>query len=166
MAVLHRGGGQSLIPMSWTGRAIAVVLLVLVVIAGCDDSGPLRDLRAMPEATLYYPDSKVVREIATPQINSPDGKSGAAFGHLLGANATRDEVLAFYDRELQARGWRTTAPGTGTNELKVAAWTNDKAIFRLGINLPESLTQDVRAALAGYSIEYDARVIQIYPPPT
>ena len=164
MALLHRRG-ESLNRVSRAGRAIVFALLALALIA-CDDAGPLRDLRAMPEATLYYPNSKVIREIATPQINSPDGKSGAAYGHLVGANATPDELLAFYTDQLAAKGWQTSAPGTGTTELKVATWTNGKAIFRLGINQPASLTTDMQQALTGYSIEYDARVIQIYPPPS
>lgn len=166
MAVLHRGGIQLKHQRAVVASIglLGLALGVAFVAASCEDSGPLKDLRAMPAAAIQYPGSKVVQEVATPRVDSPDGKDGAAFGHLVGVNATPDEVLGFFDRELTSRGWRTSTPGTGTNELKVATWTNGSTTFRLAINLPESMTQAMQQALAGYSLEYDARLIEIWPP--
>jgi hypothetical protein len=144
---------------------VAIVLLAVIGMS-CTDARPIASLRAMSEGTMYYPDSKVVKEVATPQVDSPDGKSGASFGHLMGANASPEEIVAFYDRELRARGWRPIDAVTGTGSLSQAAWTNGQADFTLFVSRPERLTRDIQQALEGYSVEYDARVEQIYPPPS
>jgi hypothetical protein len=47
-----------------------------------------------------------------------------------------------------------------------AAWTNGTANFTLSVNAPNELTPDIQQALEGYSVEYDARVEQIYPSPS
>jgi hypothetical protein len=144
---------------------VAIVLLAVIGMS-CTDARPIASLRAMSEGTLYYPGSKVAKEVATPQTDSPDGDSGASFGHLMGANASPEEIVTFYDRELRARGWRPIDAATGTGALTQAAWTNGQADFTLFINRPERSTPDIQQALVGYSIEYDARVEQIYPPPS
>ena len=144
---------------------MAIVVLAVIGMS-CTDARPIASLRALSEATLYYPDSKVVKEVATPQTDSPDGDSGASFGHLLGANASPEEIVRFYDQALRSSGWRPIDGVTANGHLMRAAWTNGTADFTRSVNAPKELTLDIQQALVGYSIEYDARVEQIYPPPS
>jgi hypothetical protein len=144
---------------------MAVIFLAVIGIA-CTDARPIASLRAMSEATLYYPGSKAVKDVATPQTDSPDGDSGASFGHLLGANASPEEIVGFYDQALRSSGWRSIDGVTANGHLMRAAWTNGTADFTLSVNAPKELTPDIQQALEGYSVEYDARVEQIYPPPS
>ena len=120
----------------------------------------------MPEASIVFPGSISVREVSTPQTDSPDGKSGATYGHMFGANAGVDEIVTWFDAELMRRGWGQIPPGSTNNSLAVVLWTNGDAQFRIAVNSPAALTQELQAKLKGYSIEIDARVQQIYPAPS
>ena len=145
---------------------LAALGLVVAILAACSDSRPTESLRAMPEAAIVFPGSVSVKEVATPQVDSPDGKSGATYGHMFGANAGVDEVVAWFDAELMRRGWGQISPGSTNNSLAVVLWTNGDAQFRIAVNSPADLTPDLQAKLKGYSIEIDARVQQIYPAPS
>src|SRR5882672_10013464 len=151
--MLHRTGRQP-DPRRWLRKAVAIVVLAVIGMS-CTDARPIASLRALSEATLYYPDSKVVKEVATPQTDSPDGDSGASFGHLLGANASPEEIVRFYDQALRSSGWRAIDGVTANGHQMQAAWTNGTADFTLSVNAPKELTLDIQQALVGYSIEYD-----------
>ena len=156
--------GRSLV----AGRSvrIAAVVLLALVCAGCfNDYGPIGPLKQMPEATLYYPGAKVVDETSSPRNSGPDGQHGASYGHNLAVNATPDEILAFYDRELKARGWTRGNPIGGT-DLADASWRKPGFSFSLVIesaNLP-GLPSDLQQAHSGYNLSVSVTVFEDWPP--
>jgi len=145
-------------------RAIAVLVLLASATAACSDYGPIASLQAMPEASLYAPGSKVVREFTTPQSNSFDGGSDASVGHNLATTASGADVIAFYDRRLRADGWTPIDPVRGSNDMDTTGWQKGGVYFIVAIAYPEALPADLRAA--GYTTWYVAELQQIYPAPS
>lgn len=85
------------------------------------------DLQKLPEERLFYPGAVLLGSGGNNYEWGIWGSNGATSGHTLGANASKDEVLAFYDRELTARGWqKLPGVGVGSAELAVWAWRKDK----------------------------------------
>ena len=165
MAILQRNGAALGRSRARGASAIALfALLVSLTAAACSDYGPIASLQAMPEASLYAPGSKVVREFTTPQTYSPDGSSGASVGHNLATTASGAAIIAFYDRRLRANGWTPSDPVRGSNDLEDAGWQKGGAYFRVAIDYPEALSSDLRAE--GYTTGYVAVVQQIYPAPS
>jgi hypothetical protein len=148
---------------------IAAAVLLALACASCifDDYGPIGPLRQMPEATLYYPGAKVVDEVSQPRISGPDGPQGASYGHNLAVNATPDEVVAFYDRELKTRGWtRTTSIGLG-RDVADAVWRKPGHSFVLGIaSLADisRLPSDLQQAYSGYQFSVSVSLQEDWPP--
>lgn len=145
--------------------AVVALLFVLVMtVSGCDDSGPIARLRAMPEAGLYAPGSKVVREFTTPRTYSPDGSSGASVGHNIVTTLDGSHVIAFYDQALRGDGWVPFDPTRGSNDAAIAGWTKDDLFFIVQVDEPDSLSPDAKAH--GYITGYRAVVQQPYDAPT
>jgi hypothetical protein len=141
------------------------LLLLCVVVAGCfDDYEPTDALRKMPEATLYYPGSKVVDEVANPRNSGPDGQHGASFGHDLAVNATPDEVIAYYDRELTSLGW-SRGNGVGGNDLLDASWNKPGFAFVVVVfsaKIP-GLPSDLQRQYSGYGLSVSVSLQEDWP---
>jgi hypothetical protein len=90
--------------------AVAVALLV----TGCRHGDALAALRRMPEASLRYPGATAV--VVTSQTPGPPPEGGRAeAGPVLHVReearaASEQEVVAFFDGELERRGWHRDAP--------------------------------------------------------
>jgi hypothetical protein len=141
-------------------RLAALVVLCLVS-SGCfNDSGPIGPLRQLPEATLYYPGAKVIDEVASPRNNGPDGKGPASYGHFLAVNATPDEIIAFYDRELKARGWTKSAKSLSIVDLSEGLWTKPGVYMEVSTRRPP----DGDSAYAGFDLAVDATIFEDWPP--
>jgi GrpB-like predicted nucleotidyltransferase (UPF0157 family) len=69
------------------------------------------DLAGHPEATLFYPGSKLVSTVRSDQSSDPGNPTSgpAKIDTLLSVAAAPDTVTSWYDRELAARGWRAVA---------------------------------------------------------
>jgi hypothetical protein len=161
----HRNRHQRSIAVGRSVRIAAAVLLALVC-AGCfDDYGPIGPLKQMPEATLYYPGSKVVDEVSNPRNSGPDGQHPASYGHNLAVNATPDEVIAFYDRELKARGW-TRGNAIGGPGLADASWRKPGFSFVVTIfpAEPPGLPSDLQQAYSGYNLSVSVNLQEDWPP--
>ncbi len=164
----HRNRHQRSLAVGRLARIAAVVLLGLVSTGCLDDYGPIGPLKQMAEATLYYPGAKVVDEVSQPRISGPDGQQGASYGHNLAVNATPDEVVAFYDRELKARGWTKGNASVIGSDLADAVWSKPGYSFSLGIASaePSGLPPDLQQAYSGYSLSVSVRVQEDWPRPS
>lgn len=154
----HGNGQERVLGMGRLVRLAALVVLCLVS-SGClsDDIGPLRRL---PEATLYYPGAKVVYENAHGRNIGPDGQGPASYGHFLAVNATPDEVIAFYDRELKARGWTKSAKSLSIVDLSEGLWTKPGLYMSVDTQHPP----DGDPAYVGYDLAVDATIYEDWPP--
>jgi hypothetical protein len=91
-----------------------------------------------------------------------DGPLPAEAWRVLGAAASSQDIQAFYERELAARGWvidtHTTSGLRVLEELKTTAWSKDGVIFRFGIRDPDYWGADPDL-FARYQCIYDAALI-------
>ncbi len=132
--------------MRRAGLAIAVAL-VGALLGGCTWATPTpagpgqAQLAALPEAALLYPGAAVLEQggrDARPE-GGTDRPIPAVVGATLGAQATPAEIVAFYDRELLARGWArfTSPPIASALEIRTAGWGRGGLSFRLGVYRPK-----------------------------
>ena len=146
---------------------IAAAVLLCLFCAACvfDDYGPIEALRKMPEASLYYPGSKVVDEVSNPRTSGPDGQHGASYGHNVAVNGSPDDVVAFYDRELTARGW-TRGTGIGASGLADASWRKPGFSFVVVIFAAQmpGLPSDMAQAYSGYDLSVSLSLHERWPP--
>ncbi|HEV2927390.1 MAG TPA: hypothetical protein VGW74_01755, partial [Propionibacteriaceae bacterium] len=87
-------------------RRAALLVALVSVLAACSDDRPLRYLQSQPEDTLAYPGAELT---CTSGVDSEVGLSStepARSEHCYTADATEDEVVAWYAAELASRGWR------------------------------------------------------------
>jgi hypothetical protein len=154
-------GQERVIGMGRLVRLAAAMLLCLVC-SGClfDDSGPIGPLRQLPEATLYYPGAKVIEEVSAPRNVGPDGQGPASYGHNLAVNATPDEVIAFYDRELKSRGWAKSTESLPIVDLGDGLWTKPGIYMECWTKEPPAGQQDY----SGYNLAVYVRIFEDWPP--
>jgi hypothetical protein len=156
----HGDGQERILGMGRLVRLAALVVLCLVS-SGCfNDSGPIGPLRQLPEATLYYPGAKVILEVSVPRNNGPDGKGPASYGHNLAVNATPDEVIAFYDRELVARGWAKSNRSLMIVDLSEGLWTKPGVYMSVYTRHP----LDGDPGYSGYDLAAYATIYEDWPP--
>jgi hypothetical protein len=105
---------------------------------GREDPAPLRRVQAMPELELVYPGSD--------QQETGEGLGRRTSDHNVqpayvvrryDTEATPADVLAFFDRELTARGWTAQGPVSKRGER---TWVRDDAEFSLHAYDPEGRT--------------------------
>ena len=96
-------------------------------------SGGYEQLKAEPEADLLFPGSERLSDGGYDASMTIDGTQPAAFWLIAGSNARVDEVLAWYEGELDDRGWRPQATSFSTTEIDAFDWVKDEVHFRLGI---------------------------------
>ncbi|HEX7612646.1 MAG TPA: hypothetical protein VF371_07705, partial [Candidatus Limnocylindrales bacterium] len=104
--------------------------------------------------------AKVIYENAQPRNNGPDGQEGASYGHNLAVNATPDEVIAFYDRELKARGWTKSAKSLSIVDLSEGLWTKPGLYMSVYTRNPP----DGDPAYAGYDLAVYPDIFEDWPP--
>ncbi len=113
---------------------LVAVLAVLVTVAGCDlFSAPTADkgarLKAMPEATMSYPDSAKLSE-GSAQENDP--WAPADYQRILGTQASLQDVDAYFASSLASSGWTSTYCISGNLEITCYRWTKSDVELRLG----------------------------------
>ena len=149
-------------------RGLALALVVALLVGGCGstDASPLASLRAMEEASLAYPGSTQLGELALDQqTGSITGPQSAMLGYQLGTDASEADVEAFYEAELARRGWtiaRSDAAITvgipGSTESSARAWEKGETFFRLSFRRRDDQGRLDSATLARYPTIYEIRL--------
>lgn len=138
------GEGLSLPSLSRSAVARLAFAAVLVVIAvGFVSTAVTRithadrdRLNQRSEASLYYPGSVLLESGG----NESGVSHSAQIQRTLGTQASIDDVVAFYDGELIAKGWDTggSSMTPGRDESKVCSWhTTDFTLLLTFRNLDE-----------------------------
>jgi len=129
-------------------RRVVIGLSVLTLswpLAACQRATPTsgaiisgQALAQYPEYHLYYPGSTLIGQGTKDAETGPSGYSRANAGATLGTDATADEVVAFYTREIAARGWQVSdIDGVGTtSDLAAYGWRKGHVAFRVAILRP------------------------------
>lgn len=112
-------------------------------------------LAQYPEYRLYYPGATVLDHGGRDAVTGPTGYSGASAGVTLGTGAEMADVLAFYARELAARGWVVSdIDGVPkTSELDARGWRKGPVAFRLGLLRPNDPRNPI--TIAPYRTAYN-----------
>jgi hypothetical protein len=108
-------------------------------------------LAAHRESHLFYPGSNVVRSVGSNQIPRPHkGEPDPAFaGAILTAAVSPDQLYAFYDRELRARGFHPVNAYRPSSQVSGQAWEVDQRVqVQVGIFDPARLERDQGIATA------------------
>lgn len=153
-------------PAQLTRSLLAALLLALVAGCATTNTSPLASLRAMEESSLFYPGSTQLGEIALDeQTGSITGSQSAQFGNQLGTDATEAEVEAYYEAELDARGWipaeSLEAIGFGiqsSGETGSRAWERGDTYFRLSFRRRDDFGGLQPSVLAEFPTVYEARL--------
>ena len=122
------------------------------------------ELQRLPEGHLFYPGAVVLASGGHDYERGIWGSNPAITGYLLGVNATPKEVLAFYDRELLARGWAISSADTviGTNESAGGAWRRGRMYIQIAILYPNDPRNP--AIINPYTAPYRIDLIADRPP--
>ena len=123
-------------------RLLAPLLagVLAILLAGCQGStttiGPIlksAQLRQYPEYSLRYPGATLLGEGGVDGENGPFFYTRATAGAVMGSNDSPEQILAFYERELPARGWQLSNVDTAvsTADLDAYAWRKGSVIFRI-----------------------------------
>ena len=78
----------------------------LAVLAACSNDRPLQYIQSLPEDTLAYPDSTLTCSAGSPETPGIEGPHSATSSHCYTAPGSEAEVVAWYAKELAARGWK------------------------------------------------------------
>ena len=166
------------------GTTATSLVLVALVATGCGTSAPRFDrlglpldhpvtqqeVRRLPEASLLYPGSTVVRAIGSDERKQTgEHEPDPAFaGNVAAARTTVDAMLAWYDHQLRARGYRRATYYKLAGQPTGRAWTapGNREQVQVGVYPPGSAaTGTLRAGDVGYeAILVDYRVTGPPPP--
>jgi hypothetical protein len=104
-----RAGSVSLRPLL-LGTAGIALLLAAVIAVGLylvfrNQGVSYTELISHPEARLYYPGSQVISARGTGEEQGLDVHTWASFTSALRTGASPAQILSWYERELEGRGW-------------------------------------------------------------
>ena len=145
-------------------RPIGLLLLALVAGCGTTDARPLASLRAMEESSLFYPGSTQLGQITLDeQTGSIAGPASAQFGRRFGTDAGEADIEAFYEAELDVRGWipaeSLVALAIGiqsSGETEARAWEKGSTYFRLSFRRRDDFGGLEDSVLARFPTVYEA----------
>jgi hypothetical protein len=128
---------------------------IAVDLTGCVFSGPTRaTLGDEAVAQLQMPGSTELASGGTDEEQTPEGRVPAIAWRSYGVDASWEELIAYFDRELEAQGWEDGGGSSGltsTTEHAVRAWHRDDRILRLG-HLSDSPKPEAGSFLTFYSV--------------
>jgi hypothetical protein len=150
------------------GAAIAIVVGCTTVMPPSQVT-PL-DLWSEPESQLVPPGSEVLDKREGEAGQTIEGTNTASVGLLIASQDSPADVEAFYETELDSRGWQppTDLEAIGlrirtTTELSARSWRKDDLVFRLGIL---DMTDPFAEGLSeGYSTVYRISLVDRPPNP-
>jgi hypothetical protein len=139
----------------------------MLVLDGCSESDEPPAFEGMSELALVAPDSTLVADLSRPRKVTIEGTNRATAGHRYGSDATADDVVGFFERELSSRGWvpsQDVSRIRGTNESLVHVWQKGEVVYRLSV-----LRKDDPRLMPDLSLRfktiYDAVLIDATDPP-
>jgi hypothetical protein len=136
-------------------HALVCVAWMALVLAGCSLSGPTRgSLSEEVEAQFQVPGSNLLASGGTDREQTPEGDIPAIAWRRYGADASWEEVVAYFEAELHDRGWESGGGSSGlrsTIEYAVEAWHKGDRILRLG-HLRNSPKPDAGSFQTFYSV--------------
>jgi hypothetical protein len=124
---------------------LTLIGAAIAIAAGCTTVTPPSqvtplDLWSEPESQLVPPGSEVLDRREGEAGQTIEGTNTASVGLLIASQDSPDEVEAFYEAELESRGWQrpTDLEAIGlrirtTTELSARSWRKGDLVFRLGI---------------------------------
>jgi hypothetical protein len=116
-------------------KIASAVLLVIVALVGCVSSPTRASLSVEEAAQLQLPGSSELASGGHDQEQSPEGDIPAIAWRRFGVDVAWQDVAAYFDAELKARGWEEGGGSSGltsTIENAVEAWHKGDRILRLG----------------------------------
>jgi len=129
--------------------------LLALALAGCSLSVPTRDsLSDAPVAQTQAPGSALLTSGGTDLEQTPEGEIPAIAWRRYGVDASWDDVVAYFEAELRARGWEEGGGSSGLRsaiEHAVEAWHKSDRILRLG-HLRNSPKPDAGSFQTFYSV--------------
>jgi hypothetical protein len=107
----------------------------VIMIVSCVGDPDLATLQRDPAASLRLPNAVDLGHFRGDREATIDGPQTAWDSHVFGVLVSDAEVHAFYDSELQRRGWKPDrlATSPSTVELVAWGWCKGAMIFRVGI---------------------------------
>lgn len=99
------------------------------------------EIRSHPEATLYYPESKVFSLFGGPEERRPFQSNSSAFaGAILISKDSPEQIYQWYKDWMFSHGWQPHAfPRAGTQTSLQGYARGDRERFYVAMNDPESL---------------------------
>jgi len=123
--------------------AQAIVFGLVLAITSCtSNSKPtpasVAELRKLPEDHIFFSGSSTIGETEYSATGVDTGGASPDTGWIMGTPASQADVLSFYEKQLQQRGWQRNdgAVIQTTAETLVAGWQKEQYIFRLGFSRP------------------------------
>jgi hypothetical protein len=120
------------------GKLCALAITATALLTACLPESPYlprSSLQNEPAAKLRYPAATQLGRVSTEREMTFDGPLPAIEGAVFGADVNREDLFAYYDRELRGLGWqqdlyeiyRTTV------ETDAWGWCKPRMSFRLAI---------------------------------
>jgi len=121
------------------GRSCLLVFAAAtVILTACDLDNPYLPQSALqnePAAKLRYPGATQLGRVSHERETTFDGPLPAVDGFVFGADVGREDLFAYYDRELRRLGWQQDDYGIyeTTVETDMWGWCKPRMSFRLAI---------------------------------
>jgi hypothetical protein len=129
-----------------------------------------RELLALPDSSLLYPTSHLIRRVGADEQAQPgDHEPDPAYaGVIATASVSAAALLAWYDRTLTARGYLRATYYRQSNQVDGAAWTvpNSKEQIQVGIF---ASTAEITGSAPHGSLAYQQMLVNYRvtgPPPS
>jgi len=151
-----------------TFRRAPALLAFLVVLSSCSQylgAVDLHDLQSDPASQLRMPATDLLGQGGKDRTLTPDGPSMAFYGGVFGTQASKEEVLAFYERELTKLGWTRYNRGVNqsTTDLRVDGWCKPRVTFRLAIVDQDRFAPRFDSSGRRYSTIFNADLVGVDP---
>ena len=149
-----------------------VAATVAALLAGCGGGNKpyggytLSELGKLPEEHLFYPGAEVIDRLGQEAFGGPARPHPALSGCELGVQATPAEIEAFYDRELQGRGWGAQmSVGQSTAEERAVGWTKNNLLLRVAVRRKGDPRNPPEGVTGKYATIYDIMVTPVVSKP-
>jgi hypothetical protein len=102
----------------------------------------LQQVKAHPEASLYYPGAQVVWPFGGGEERNviDGGVNGAFAGAILRTNVSSESIYAWYKNWMAAHGWQSSPTIRATTQISVEGYARgDRERFSIAIDDPAEL---------------------------